>query len=154
MKKLFYSAIYFFCCCIIMVSSVSATDTDSPNLVINRTVFSDGSYVIETISECANVNTARSTNSKTGSKTAVYYDSSDVAIFGVKVTGSFEYNGSTSEATNSVATVYIYDSSATYVSKSATYSGNTASATGKVKYNYVTIPLTTSLSCDKNGNLS
>ena len=154
MKKLFLSMLTFLCCCSLLVAPVHAVNTASTTISTHRTDFQDGSYIIEVVTLDDPTIQSRATYSTSGSKLATYYNSSDTAIFGVKVTGTFTYTGSTSKATNSVATVYIYDSSATYVSKSASYSGNTAYATGKAKYNYVTIPVSTSLSCDKNGNLS
>lgn len=154
-KKVFLTLFLLLCSCSVFLVAAGATDSQSgAATVTRRTDFEDGSYVIEEITEDATPIMARATSSKSGTKNATYYNSSNTAIFGVKVTGSFSYNGSSAWATASSATVYIYDSSASYVSKSATYSGNSASATGKAKYNYVTVPLTTTLYCSKNGALS
>ena len=93
--------------------------------------------------------------SKSGSKTKTYYSASNTAIFSVTVTGGFSYTyGVSASATSSVATVYIFDSSATFVSKNAYTSGATAYATGTVKYRGNSATLTVSLTCDKYGNLS
>lgn len=48
----------------------------------------------------------------------------------------------------------LYNSNVSYVSKSASYSSNYATATGTVKYLSMNISRTATLYCDKNGNLS
>lgn len=143
--------ILFFCCAIFFVSANASNESITSSVRID---LPNGDYVIETVAESTDTPITRATNTKSGHKTSVYYNSSNVAIFGVRVDGAFSYTGTTSWSTSGSATVYIYDSSASYISKSASHSSNYASATGKVKYNYVTIPRTVTLYCDKNGNLS
>ena len=89
-----------------------------------------------------------------GTKTSTRYTASGHAVFAVKVDGSFKYTGSSSWSTSASATVSIYDSNASYVSKSASYSSNYASATGNVTYLGTPISRTVTLYCDKDGNLS
>ena len=71
----------------------------------------------------------------------------------LSVKGSFTYNGSSSSATAAEATVTIYSSKASFVSKNAYTSGKTATATGTIKYDAVQTTRSASVSCDKNGNL-
>ena len=67
---------------------------------------------------------------KTGSKTATYYNSAGSKIWSVTVTGTFAYSyGVASTATSSTATVSIYNSNAKFVSKNAYTSASTATAT-------------------------
>jgi hypothetical protein len=119
--------------CAVLLVIANATDGSTMSSV--RIDLPNGDYVIETISENENAALTRASSTQSGYKTSVYYNSSNVAIFGVRVDGVFCYTGASSWATSSAATVYIYDSSASYVSKLASYSSNYATATGKVKYN-------------------
>jgi len=130
-----------------------AMDSSDSGIEISTTRFElpDGGYLLETITEFSDL---KASGTKSGEKTVVRYTASGTAVYGVKVTGTFTYTGTSSSAIYSAATVYIYLSGATYVSKSAWYSGNTAYATGSVKYLGITESRTASLSCDKNGNLT
>lgn len=70
------------------------------------------------------------------------------------VNGSFTYNyGVSSQATSVSATVQIFNNNATFVSKNAYTSGNTATATATVRYAAAITTKSTSVSCDKYGNL-
>lgn len=152
MRKVSHFLLTLIICCAFFFITANASDESITSSV--RIDLPNGDYVIETITENAGISTTRAASTKSGYKTSVYYNSSDVAIFGVRVDGTFSYTETSSWSTSASATVYIYDDSGSYVSKSASYSSNYATATGKVKYNYVTIPRTVTLYCDKNGNLS
>ena len=92
---------------------------------------------------------------KTGSKTASYYNSAGSKIWSITVTGTFSYtSGSSSTATNSTATVNIYNSNAKFVSKNAYTSGSTATASGTVSFMATPTTKSVSVTCDKYGNLS
>lgn len=117
--------------------------------------FEDGSYMtVEVITK-----STRASGSVSGSKPYTYYDSNGSAQWKATLSGSFTYNGSSATCTSSSVDVTIYNSSWYESSKSASKSGNTASASvtmGK-KMAGVTVMTKTaslSLSCDKNGNLS
>lgn len=95
----------------------------------------------------------------TGSKTNKHYSSSNQLIWKVTLTGTFQYDGTTSVCANAYTTVNLYQSGWTVISENTTHSGNTAHSVvtlGK----YIAGALMTagysnlSLSCDKNGNLS
>ena len=88
-----------------------------------------------------------------GYATATYRNSAGSSIFSVTVYGTFTYNGSTSSATSASASVNIYVSNASFVSKNAYTSGASAYGTGTVRYNDSNCSVTARVSCDKNGNL-
>lgn len=117
--------------------------------------FEDGSYMtVEVIR-----NGMRSSGSITGSKVYTHHDGDGTANWKVTLTGSFTYTGSSASCTSSSVDVTIYNSAWYAISKSASKSGNTASASVTMgeKRGGVTVtkvPVSLSLSCDKNGNLS
>lgn len=140
-------------CLSIFILPASATDVPANTpITVTRIDLPDGGYIIDQVTELPTI--ARASGTKSGERQIIRYAADNTAIYGVKVTGTFSYNGTSSSATGSVATVYIYHSGASYVSKSAWCSGNTAYATGSVKYLGITESRTPALSCDKNGNLS
>ena len=117
--------------------------------------FEDGSYMTERII----TNHSRASGTKTGSKEKIYYDASGNADWKATVTGTFTYTGGSSACTTASCSVTIYDSAWYSISKSASKSGNTATANvamGEkllgVKVNEVSTSV--SLKCDANGNLS
>lgn len=134
------------------VFAVTASAQEGEKVLISRTVeyLEDGSYYVDEVYETNPM--LRST--KSGSKASYYVSGSGTTIYSVIVTGTFSYNGSTSSATNSTATVRIYVPNATPNGKSAYTSGSTAYATGSVICEGITLRRTVSISCDKNGNLS
>lgn len=102
---------------------------------------------------------ARASGTVTGTKTYTCKDDDGTALWKAVLTGGFSYTGSSSSCTSSSCSVTIYNSNWYTVSKTATKSGNTATASvtmGK-KVLGVTVskvPITINLSCDANGNLS
>ena len=139
-------------CTIMLVSlSIPALASAGSERLVSRTIeyLENGDYIVREVFEPL----IQPRSSKTGSAIETYRNSSGAAIWTVKVTGTFTYTGSTSSATSSSASVSIYNPNASFVSKNASYSGNTARATGSVKYSGYTVSLTASVSCDKNGNL-
>lgn len=121
----------------------------------NVVYFDDGSYMTAEVI----TNRMRASGSVTGNKIKTYYDSEGNTKWKAVLTGSFTYTGSSATCTSASIDVTIYDSNWYVVSKSASKSGNTASASvtmGKkvadVTVSKVSANLT--LSCDANGNLS
>lgn len=121
----------------------------------NVVYFDDGSYMTAEVI----ANRMRASGSVMGNKINTYYDSEGNAKWKAVLTGSFTYTGSSATCTSASIDVTIYDSNWYVVSKSASKSGNTASASvtmGKkvagVTVSKVSANLT--LSCDANGNLS
>lgn len=152
MKKFLSMLLAVLCCFSLFVCSVSATDFATGTDSITRIDLPDGGYIIEEVTVTPSI--ARATSSTAGTKTSTRYTASGHALYAVVVTGNFKYTGSTSWSTSSAATVYIYDSNVTYVSKSASYASNYATATGSVTYLGDPESRTATLYCDKNGNLS
>lgn len=96
---------------------------------------------------------------KSGSKTQRYVNSSGATLWYVTVHAFFTYNGSTSSCTSTDVTAESNSSAWKVTNKSSWKSGNTgyASATGH-QYNILgmetnTLSRTVSISCTKNGNL-
>lgn len=117
--------------------------------------FDDGSYMTVEI----NTIRTRASGSVSGSKPYTYYGSDGVAKWVATLSGSFTYNGSSATCTSSSVDVTIYNSAWYTVSKSASKSGNTASASvtmGEKRggVTVTTFPISLSMSCDKDGNLS
>jgi hypothetical protein len=124
------------------------------------TYMNDGSYYVTTVQENVAGNTLQAVAStKTGSKKTTYYNSSGASLWYVQVTGAFTYNGTTSSCTSSTVSAASQDSVWVISSRSASKSGNqaTASATAN-RYNGSTIAQTVSktviLTCGKTGTLS
>lgn len=119
------------------------------------TYLENGCYIVETLTEF----TARSARETTGTKARTYYNSDGTALWKAVLTGTFTYDGTSATCTSASVSVTVYDSGWYTISKSASKSGNTASAT--VTMGYKTLGVTTdkvttnlTLSCDKDGNLS
>lgn len=117
--------------------------------------FEDGSYMTDMLS----IQEGRASGTKTGTRTRSYYASDNTLLWQVVLTGKFSYTGSSSSCTSSSVSANIYSSDWYTVSKSASKSGNTASANAVigekllgVTVDKVNVSLT--LSCNANGNLS
>lgn len=156
MKRAFAICLTLLCCCASFIFSVCATNTSSnisgTVVSVTRVDLPDGGYILEEISQIPT--STRASGSKSGQKTSTRYGANGSAIYAVEVVGSFNYNGSYAKATSASATVYIYDSGVSYVSKSSNYSSNFATATGNIKYYGDPESRTVTLYCDKDGNLS
>ena len=117
--------------------------------------FDDGSYLRITIEDVS----ARATNTRTANKYLTHYNSSDEVLWEAKLTASFTYTGTTSSCTSASCSVTVNDSAWYVVSKSASYSGNTATANLTMGKKFLGITIdkpkyTITLTCDKDGNLS
>lgn len=120
--------------------------------------FDDGSYAVITM-EIEN-SLARTTNSISGSKSYHYYSSSGILAWVLNIQATFSYDGTNrAQCKDAKATVTVYNSNYTVVTKYATFSGNTATATATIKR--TTLGVTASekdysvtVTCDKDGNLS
>ncbi|MBO5169200.1 MAG: hypothetical protein J6B70_00420 [Oscillospiraceae bacterium] len=145
------------CCLLVLTMAICALPVLScaEGSSSNIEYFNDGSYTITEIHK----ESLRSSKSVTGNKVNTHYDSDGTAKWKAVLTGSFTYTGSSANCTSSSASVTIYDSAWYTVSKSASKSGNTASAqiTMGRKVSGITVAKVSSdmtLSCDANGNLS
>lgn len=144
-------------CCLlignIFALSVAAVESkDGEQVIISQTVENMGNdcYYVETIYVPAIQPYA---NAKTGTKTAEYI-TSGTTIYTISVTGTFTYDGTTSDATSAAVSISTHVASASILSRNAYTSGASAVATGSVSYNGATLRKTVTLTCDKNGKLS
>lgn len=144
-------------CCLlignIFALSVAAVESeDEEQIIISQTVENMGNdcYYVETIYVPAIQPYA---NAKTGTKTAECI-ASGRTIYTISVTGTFTYDGYTSDATSAAVSISTHVASASILSRNAYTSGASAIATGSVSYLGLTLQKTVTLTCDKNGNLS
>lgn len=119
--------------------------------------YSDGSYTLIVTEESAH--STRALSSKTGSKQYKHYSSDKVLQWTVTLTATFTFNGTSATCTGvQEPTVTIQSGSWSVKSKTASRDANTASAKVEMKtgglLNSKVIPVTITLSCDKNGNLT
>ena len=115
----------------------------------------DGSYL--TISLL--IIQTRASGTKTATKTYQYTDSDGNIAWKAVLKGTFTYTGTNATCTSSACNVSIFDSSWYTISKWAGKSGGAATAelTMGLKLLGVTVkkvPLSMTLICDANGNLS
>lgn len=135
--------------CSLSVFAAAAEET------VETVYLEDGSYLtIQTITY-----DTRASGSKSGSKVYTHHGSNGDDIWKATLSGSFTYNGSSATCTSSSVDVTIYNSAWYTVSKSASKSGNTATASvtmGEKRggVTVTTLPISLSMSCDKDGNLS
>ncbi len=150
MKKLL--SILLIATLIVGCCSLSASAQEPQDILLSRTVeiLDNGdSVVVELYKNAIQPRTGTS-----GHRTYTYYNSSGAQIWSVTVNGTFSYTyGVSSTATGASAVVNIYDSRASFQSKNAWTSGNTAWASGTVKYNGVQATRNAKISCDIYGNL-
>lgn len=119
--------------------------------------YDDGSYILIE-KECSSQK-RKALGSKSGSKQYKYYSAADELQWIVTLSADFTFNGTTSSCTYvREPKVEVYAGKWSAVSKSASKVGNVA--TGKVEmkkgglFISKSIPVTVTLSCDKNGNLT
>ena len=142
-------------CILVMVLLLSVIPVCGSAAEADMILYQDGGYAVIEITSLG----SRASGTVTGSKTYTYYDSDDVAQWKAILTGKFTYTGSASTCTSSSVSTTIYDSTWYAVSKSASKSGNTATAYVKMGdapdgVTVIIVPVSLTLSCDANGNLS
>ena len=149
MKK----AISFFAACLIVVCLLPVQAFASDSQIIRH---DDGSYDVIIIQEDV---MTRASGTKTGTVVREHRSEDNVLEWKVSMKATFTYDGSTSRCTSvNSPTVTIYDSTWSLDSKSCSKSGNTATGNitmaKKLLLGSSKAPITLTLSCDKNGNLS
>lgn len=147
------------CLCLVVATSfiaqpLSVMAEPAISSQITREYLEDGSYFETVISSNEG---ARSTI-KNASKTTTYKNSSGESLWYAKVTANFYFDGNTSSCTSSSASGGSYVSGWKILSKSASRSGNTGSASVTAGIYYVDLLVdrytkVVTISCDKNGNL-
>lgn len=143
------------CAVLLLAATISASAAETETAagtLISRTekVLENGLTVVETIYDLSQ---ARSTD-KTAHKTQEFY-SGDTLIAVITIQGTFRYDGSTvSVVSKSVTQTDTYDGWS-YKQNSFTSSGGTVTLDAKLtKWLILNTSFTTTLTCDKNGNIS
>lgn len=118
----------------------------------------DGGYTVITIEE-DQYSLTRATNTKSGSIKYEHFATTGDLQWKAVMHATFTYNGSTSSCTSvNSLTVKVYDDIWSLDSKSYSKSGNTATGNVTMAIKLLVgsgkVPITLTLSCDKNGNLS
>lgn len=122
MKKL----IVLFLSCTLLLNITLPAQANTQNQQIEH--FADGSYVITVIeNEISDISLFSTTATK--AKTSTAYSNSGQKLWSVTVTGTFTYGNGTSKCTSSSASAKSYVSDWSIANKSASRSGNKASAT-------------------------
>lgn len=139
---------------VVMIAGIMPIAVSAEEKGVDVIHFEDGSYMtVEVIS-----GRTRASQSTTGSKKYTYYNSDGISKWNAVLTGSFSYNGSSATCSSSSVDVTIFDSDWYVISKYASKSGNTATASVTVGRRYdgstIKVPVSLSLKCDANGNLS
>ena len=156
MKKLIFSLIS----ALLFISvTPDVASAQSPDTKIEY--FNDGSYLvtyITEISDFSNITTYAATT-KTKTKTANYYNSSNELLWFVQVKGTFTYGNGSSKCTASEVNAGYYNSHWKLSNQSASKSGNsaTASVTAKLYSGsevFQTLHKSVTLSCSPTGQFS
>lgn len=147
------------CLCLVVATSfiaqpLSVMAEPAISSQITREYLEDGSYFETVISS----NEGAISTIKNASKTTTYKNSSGESLWYAKVTANFYFDGNTSSCTSSSASGGSYVSGWKILSKSASRSGNTGSASVTAGIYYVGLLVdrytkVVTISCDKNGNL-
>lgn len=169
MKKLIALALAGLCIITAFHSPVSAkesgaeTPANEIDIVINGElkqvriihVFDDGSQLLEGKPAV----TAQTRDNITAHKPYYHRNSSGTLLWTITVNGTFSYNGSTSSCISASYDTQINNSAWSVQSGSAYPSGNSAIASVVMARKLLlivleTVPVTITLTCDKNGNVS
>ncbi len=130
-------------------AALAATPEDTL-LSRSEEILENGDYIVTEVYK----NAVQPRTGASGYTTSTYRNASGDAIWDLTVQGYFSYTyGVSSTATSAEATVRIFNSNASFVSKNAYTSGNTAFATGSITYRSIPASNSVSVSCDKYGNI-
>lgn len=157
-KKRFFAVLMTLILTLGLFTAPINASTLNDQRIVNKEImyYSDG-YYLEIITYESNISTYGS-SSKTGTKTATYYNET-TPLWYVSVTGTFTYSGHSSLCTGASASSGSYSSDWKIIDTTSSYSRNTATgvAIGRL-YGagtpLKTIPLSAILTCDIDGNLS
>ena len=143
------------------VFSISAYAEESSDVVISETIeyLEDGCYIVSTLVVEAENTLARTTYSKTGSRTSVLYISDSEKMVTLKLTATFSYTGSSATCTAASTSYTIHVDSWKVTSATATKSGNKATGEFTSKHYVMLIPVQTinstiTITCSNSGTLS
>ncbi len=141
------------CCSALCIPASAAEATEKTETTIEY--LDNGDYIKTTITY---YETNARVATKSGSKTADYYNSAGDTMWSVTVNGTFNYNGTTSSCTSVSRSAAAYASSWSIKSSSCSKSGNcasaTATATNKGVFTSKDYTKTVNLYCSPYGILS
>lgn len=156
-KKRNYLAIFFVI--LLLTSQISvyaANDTNGINLGTEYEYMDDGSYFeISTIQTSSNL--LRTT--KTYERTKTYKNASGTPLWYVRVTATFNFNGSTSSCTNAYSSAASYNTAIwKIISHNSSHANNNAVAYATAKRYMSGVVVETqnqsvTIACDANGNI-
>ena len=141
-------------CLTVFATPVTAYAMDNNTSVVR---YADGSYSIISITyddEQAGISLTAGESTRRVTKREDHYSYNGDLAWTFTLYGEFTYDGRKAEATDADYSYKIYNSSWSFVTGSASYSGATARATGKFSLYGVTDTATVSLTCSANGVLS
>lgn len=157
MKKTTY---FFITIMSLMLFSLTAYASE-PNMSYDIEYFDNGDYLVTTLENESSTPDISlfATTTTTKSKISRYYNANNEIMWYVKVTGTFTYGNGTSKCTSSTVTAQSNVTAWKITSKSASKSGNTASATATAKQYFDgtvvnTIKRTVTLTCSSTGVFS
>lgn len=165
-KKLSITLVFTLILCLFQTTPAFASTLKSNENTNSSTIeyFEDGSYIVTELEQNINNGISPLSTSKTGTKTITYYSSSNEALCALKLTATFSYSGSTVSCTSTNCTKYSYDSAwsvedvtTSHSNTSTTKASATANGTAVKRFLGIKIQsaaLSTTIYCDKNGNLS
>ena len=136
----------------LLPQSVSAETTENSTIVIPT---EDGGYLTITTT----VYESRTTNSKSGTRSATYTNADGLVCWIFVLGGTFSYNGSTATCTNTYDKVSIYDEDFHEISSSSWASGNKAYGSAEIVLKSLGITLNTwtpslTLTCSPTGTIT
>lgn len=145
------------------IPAKAATTQTSDSKIISEHIelFDDGSYLHVIISEDNNTSNSRSiTQTKSGSKSMIYYDANDTMLWKYTLYGTFKYTpGANAACTSSSYTVDIYDDNWENTAAASSINGNQAVGDATFIKEMLFIPTHTEhvhlvLTCNIYGQLS
>lgn len=134
-------------------ASATGIQANGETLISTRTIdLGNGLIAVE---ETSVLNSNLRTTDKTFTRRNTFYDSSDTMIAVIAVTAVFRYDGSTVRVVSkTVSQSDTYDGWS-FSLNSLTSSGGTVTMSGKLtKLLILNQPITVSITCDKNGNIT
>lgn len=136
-----------------IVSATAASDEQPLTQTTTDTIYyEDGSYDVVTLT--VEVSAARSTKTKSGSRTVTKYSNKDVKQFSFTVKGVFAYDGNSAWATNVSTSYEIFESGWSCTKKSASKSGNSVTGSATFKYGLAVNYPSATVTCSPTGVIS
>lgn len=144
----YFSTILAFLLVLVVLSpaAVCAQEQDGTTYVI----YDDGSYVIIEIAEIQ----SRTVSTRIAAKHYTYYDANDVKQWKATVTGTFTYDGTTSQCTAVNTSFTRYTTTWTLDSVNKNKSGATAFADFYLSCSIWETSVRVTVTCDKDGNVT